>query len=115
MTIHPFIEEVVDSFLQFALYFQNNSEGVPLNVYMGVDDISENVVATVYAEIVEFCTTVREKTKTSFNASQLGVDLYFSRNTNITGFWNKPEIYGEYTDLLQSLAEKYQPFTILNV
>lgn len=112
MTVHSFVDEVAECFLQFALYYQNDDNGIPLSATKTIDDLSEDIKSSVYAEIVEFCTTVREKTKRDFDPSQLGIDFYFARNESITGFWDKPEIYGKYTDLLQSLSKKYQPFRI---
>ena len=112
ITVHSFIDEVVDCFLQFALYYQNDDNGIPLSATTSLKDLPETLFASVYAEIVEFCTTVREQTQQDFEPAQLGVDFYFARNDSVTGFWDKPEIYGKYTDFLQSLAEKYAPFKI---
>jgi K+ transporter len=115
MTVHHYVDEVVDSFLQFALYYQNNQDGVPLSLLMSIQDIPKQVKSNVYAEVLDFCTTVREKTQKMFNPDQLGVDFYFARNNSATGFWDKPDIYGEYANILETLAKQYQPFIIDNV
>lgn len=112
MTVHPYVDEVVECFLQFALYYQNDHNGVSLSATTTINDLSETLKAFVYAEIVDFCALVREKTQRDFDPAQLGVDFYFARNNSITGFWDKPDIYGEHGDLLQNLAENYTPFII---
>lgn len=112
ITVHPFIDEVVECFLQFALYYQNDKNGIPLSITVEIADLSEDIKAKVYADVVDFCMKVRERTQQNFDPAQFGIDFYFARNSLITGFWDKPDIYGEYTEYLQTLSQQYQPFTI---
>lgn len=104
MTVHSFVEEVVESFLQFAMYLQHNTPLV-------IEDIPDTILSVIYAEILDFCIIVREVTKKNFDPTTLGVDLYLSRNTNILTFSENVDIYGEHCAYLQSLAKSYQPFT----
>jgi hypothetical protein len=55
---------------------------------------------------------VRKLTQQNFEPSQLGVDFYFARNRGLTGFWDKGEIYGAHANLLQEIAENFDPFYI---
>jgi hypothetical protein len=112
MTVHDIVDEVVNSFVDFALYYQNNQYGVPLSTQMSRYELPVHLLASAYADVLNFATTVRQLTKTNFEPSQLGVDFYFARNGGLTGFWDKPEIYGKYANVLQELAEKYSPFII---
>lgn len=112
ITVHPFIDEVVECFLQFALYYQNDKNGIPLSITVEIADLSSDIKAKAYADVVDFCMKVRERTQQNFDPGQFGIDFYFARNGSITGFWDKPDIYGEYTEFLQTLSQQYQPFTI---
>ena len=112
MTVHDIVDDVVANFLDFALYYQNNKFGIPLSTQMSRSDLPINLYASAYADVLNFVTEVRERTKTNFEPTQFGVDFYFARNGGLTGFWDKPEIYGEHANLLQKLAENYPPFII---
>ena len=39
-----------------------------------------------------------------YSAEQLGHDLWLTRNRHGAGFWDRPEVYGEHTDIFTALA-----------
>jgi len=112
MTVHDSVDEIVSAFLDFALYYQNNQFGVPLCTQYYRHKLPQKLIASAYADILNFASEVRKRTRKNFDPVQLGVDFYFARNGGLTGFWDKPKIYGEHAMLLQEIAEKYQPFYI---
>lgn len=46
------------------------------------------------------------------NYEQAGHDLWFSRNGHGTGFWDRPEIWGEHGDTLHRCAETLGPRSV---
>jgi hypothetical protein len=40
------------------------------------------------------------------NIEQAGHDFWFTRNGHGVGYWDRPEVYGEYTDLFTRLAKQ---------
>ena len=109
LTVHDTVSATVDAFLDFALYYQNDNYGIPLCVTKTKADLPIDLITQVYAEVLDFCVRVREVTKRNFQPDQLGVDFYFARNLGATGFWDKEDIYGEWSQVLQTIAESYQP------
>lgn len=107
LTIHSYIDEVVDAYLQFALYYQNDSNGIPLAVTKDVEDLDVDVLADTYAQVSDFCIELRKSTKKDFEPIQLGIDLYTTVNGGI-GFTDKLDVYGEYGEYAEKLAKKYQ-------
>jgi hypothetical protein len=112
MTVHDSVDEIVSAFLDFALYYQNNQFGVPLCNQYYRHELPQKLIASAYADVLNFASEVRKRTRKNFDPAQLGVDFYFARNEGLTGFWDKTKIYGEYAQLLQEIAEKYPPFII---
>lgn len=109
LTVHSTVDETVSAFLDFALYYQNDENGVPLCVTKTKADLPIDLITQIYAEVLDFCVRVREVTKRNFQPDQLGVDFYFVRNRSATGFWDKPDIYGIHANQLQEIAETYSP------
>ena len=112
MTVDSIVNEVFDSFISFALYFENDENGIPLYVSHSKYDIPCRIYTEAYAEVLDFCIKSREVTKRNFPPDQLGVDFYFARNRSVTGFWDKPDIYGDHAKTLQEMAETYTSFKL---
>lgn len=66
------------------------------------DELIEQARRDCAAFMAEYGWMIRE-----INSSQAGHDFWLTRNHEGAGFWDSPEVWGEYTDALTAAAQTF--------
>ena len=95
----------LDAYIQAALWSSSDDNDTPLNETYNAGDISGDLMDKM---IQDCCAFFTESKLPANMISQAGHDFWLTRNGHGTGFWDKPEIYGEArAQELSKLAEKF--------
>lgn len=116
MTKHDDFSEsyFLEAYFRTAIWSSIDDNGDPLDRNYDTNDIDEgayelmsekalmfmNRVSPMISEIAE---TYPDERGSIWE--QIGHDLWLTQNGHGTGFWDKPEIYGSYTDTLTALSK----------
>lgn len=80
-------------------------------------EFTDLFVSHAWQSCHNFCYAVKalEIDYTQFDPNQLGHDLWLTRNGHGTGFWDRPELYGEanskiFSALAKAQGEHYSDF-----
>lgn len=106
------IETFVLRYLEAILFgeLDDSEEGRPLDENFTIFDFSEDAREKAHADCEEFLAraSIRGLDILSWNcdkAEQAAFDFYFSRQGHGTGFFDRPDLYGEDRQALQEIAE----------
>lgn len=106
------IETFVLRYLEAILFgeLDDSEEGAPLDENFTIFDFSEDAREKACADCEEFLAraSIRGFDVLSWNydkAEQAAFDFYFSRQGHGTGFFDRPELYGEDRHALQEIAK----------
>lgn len=104
-------QDDVNDYLEAALWSSTNEDGDPLDRQYSIDDFTEHARHQAKVELEQFDAEVErvvsvldEETADGLDFSYLGHDFWLSRNGHGSGFFDRPERYGEIADVLQELA-----------
>lgn len=107
------IETFVLRYLEAILFgeLEDFEEGRPLDENFTIFDFSEDAREKARADCEEFLAraSIRGFDILSWNydkAEQAAFDFYFSRQGHGTGFFDRPDLYGEDRQALQEIAEE---------
>ena len=107
------IETFVLRYLEAILFgeLEDFEEGRPLDENFTIFDFSGDAREKAYADCEEFLAraSIRGFDILSWNydkAEQAAFDFYFSRQGHGTGFFDRPDLYGEDRQALQEIAEE---------
>lgn len=106
------IETFVLRYLEAILFgeLDDSEEGAPLDENFTIFDFSEDAREKARADCEEFLARARIRGFDILSwpydkAEQAAFDFYFSRQGHGTGFFDRPDLYGEDRQALQEIAE----------
>ena len=103
-----FKSSISTGYLAAMLWASSDDNGEPLDSNYSIDDVSSDLKKQSIADIEKFvqsCETF-DIDLSQFDAEQIGHDFWLTRNGHGSGFWARPEIYGEDTCIqLTNIAE----------
>jgi hypothetical protein len=112
------IKEAVLGYLEAALWSSVTADGQPLDRTYRLADFSRESVSEAISDVVEFLWMALledgsarslESVRTHSDFGNIGHDLLLTRNGEGTGFWAKPDVYGDGADELSELAQDMEP------
>lgn len=87
------IDEILNGYLQCALWSSLNEDGVPLDYLFEVDDIPKNEIEKCKDKCLEFYNKAKEYLVNISDFSQVGHDFWLTSNGHGSGFWDNVNIY----------------------
>ena len=95
----------LDAYIDAAFWTSCDDNGMPFDEAYRVEDISEDLIS----KMIEDCAAFLAKADIPDNLlPQAGHDFWLTRNGHGSGFWDRPEIYGEEkAQELSALAETF--------
>lgn len=109
------IETFVLRYLEAVLFgeLDDREDCTPMDENFTVFDFSEDAREKARADCEEFLARAKRLGISILlwrydKAEQAAFDLYFSRQGHGTGFFDRPELYGEDRHILQKLAKEMQ-------
>lgn len=96
------IDQIVNGYLEAVVFTEQHSD-MPENLGL---ELAESFVWEVRRDVCRLLSAMKTA-GLSFPGEerQLGIDLWFTRNGHGTGFWDRPEVYGEHKDALTAFAK----------
>ena len=109
MTITTPLDQMIDAYIQCALWASNDDAGTPLDVNFTVDDLSPDALARMQDDCRAFY--IKSGSRNLFDAEtpeQMGHDLWLTRNHHGAGFWDRGlGVTGErLSELAHSMGEQ---------
>jgi hypothetical protein len=99
------VENTYDAYLECALWSTNDDEGEPLDSNYGIDHLTAEASAQMLSDVYAFLTSMWEADVdlSALEPSQIGHDLWLTRNGHGAGFWDRG--LGELGDTLTAAAQ----------
>lgn len=95
----------LEAYITTALWTSDDEDGSPLDEFSNAGDISGELMDKMIEDCAAFLAHAELPDKL---LPQAGHDFWLTRNGHGTGFWDRPEIYGEEkSQELSDLAEKF--------
>ena len=95
----------LDAYIKAALWSSTDENDEPLDDNYGITDLSGELMDKMIDDCVRFMAGANLPED---KLAQAGHDFWLNRNGHGTGFWDKPEIYGEEkAEELSTLAETF--------
>lgn len=87
-TLEPGVEEVIDAYVECALWSSTDEDDVPLEEDYGYKDIAPQALASMREDIAAFIAS--ELADLAFlDPAQIGHDFWLTRNGHGAGFWDR--------------------------
>ncbi len=82
---------VLVSYIECALWASTDEDGEPLDGLYSRDDLAESAVASMREDVVDFLDSLERDgvDVSSLDDSQIGHDLWLTRNRHGAGFWDR--------------------------
>lgn len=108
LTVQDLADVAIFGYLETALSFSYNADGVSYAVLYEVDDFDEDTTADCFVEVSDFLAFFRKITKgVVFDMKSVGGDFWLSRNNLGEGLASS--LYGAYGEILDKYAKGYIP------
>jgi hypothetical protein len=95
-----YLQDMAAAYIE-AAYFTDQEEGADL-------EFTREFEAAAYDACANFenaCNLLEIDLRALYSdPTQLGHDLWYTRNGHGVGFWDRPEIYGEHADIFTGMA-----------
>lgn len=97
----------LDAYIAAALWSSSDDNDIPMNEIYGAGDLSGDLMAQMIDDCAAFLARAGLHAD---DMAQAGHDFWLTRNGHGTGFWDRPEVYGDEKGLeLTALAESFGP------
>lgn len=96
-----FLNDMAAAYIEAAYFTDGDGDE------LGDPELSTQFKADAYIACRDFedaANTLEIDLRARYSAEQLGHDLWLTRNRHGAGFWDRPEVYGEHTDIFTALA-----------
>lgn len=95
----------LDAYIAVALWSSTDDSGTPLDETYTTGDLSGELMCEMVEDCLKF---LKASSLDPSLYAQAGHDFWLTRNGHGSGFWDKPEIYGEErAKELSTLAETF--------
>jgi hypothetical protein len=103
---------MLTDYLKCALWSSTNCDDDPLDCYFDVRDFATEAIGSANDDLNEFWEQAKPYIKEDVQERQVAHDFWLTRNGHGSGFWDRPEIYGEanaekLTEIAKTFGEKY--------
>lgn len=86
-----YIKQVIDAYIECALWSSTVDDGTPMDDHYGPDDLAASTLRAVHRDVAAFIDHLEADNvdATSIGPTQMGHDLWLTRNHHGAGFWDR--------------------------